>query len=156
MNDVGMRCLAAVLSVVLPLGALCAPLVHAHPDDHHDGHHGASRVHAHLSGHDVAVHDTADDHRDPHDADHYDLDDHGLGSGALAVEAEGDPEAVASVQYFVAVQVDDLTLAGLQPLGLTLPTPLASVMRRPPVISHSHDPPLRSASGPRAPPARLS
>jgi len=50
------RLLAVCLSVAVPIGALCAPLVHAHLDDHHGGHHQANRVHAHLGGHDLDDH----------------------------------------------------------------------------------------------------
>ena len=155
MQAVRRRLLAVSLSVAVPIGALCAPLVHVHPDDHHDGHHASGRVHAHLSGHNLDDHDR-DHHDDDHDIDHHDIDDHDAPSNSVAVEAEDDPEQVARATFFVAVQVDDLIPAGLQPLGFTLPAPLESIMARPPAVSHGHDPPAVSASSPRAPPARLS
>jgi len=63
---------------------------------------------------------------------------------------------VTRVQFFVADQPNDLIPIGLQPLGFTLAVPLESVMRRPPVVSHGHDPPLASSGPSRAPPAILS
>jgi hypothetical protein len=44
----------------------------------------------------------------------------------------------------------------LQPVGFTLSAPLDSVLGRPPLVSHGHDPPRVSRSSPRAPPALLS
>lgn len=159
MLTVPRRFLAVSLALAVPIGALCAPLVHAHPDDHHGGHHAASRVHAHLGGHNLDNHER--DHHDG-DLDHHgdDLDHHGDDhdgpSNSAAVEPEGEPEQVSRVSFFVAVQVDDLIPAGLQPLGFTLPVPLESVMRQPPAVSHAHDPPVVARSSPRAPPTYLS
>lgn len=146
MQAVRRRLVAISLSLAVPIGALCAPLVHAHPDDHHDGHHGASRVHSHLAAHGI-------DHlgRTRHDIDH-----HHIRPGALEIESEADPELVTRVQFFVADQPDELIAVGLQPLGFTLPSPLESVMRRPPAVSHGHDPPLARSGPSRAPPAILS
>ena len=46
------RWLTAVgLSMAIPLGALCAPLVHAHLDEVGTGHHRAREIHAHFTGH---------------------------------------------------------------------------------------------------------
>jgi len=140
------RLLAVSLAIAVPVGALCAPLVHAHPDDHHDGHHGASRVHSHLAAHGI-------DHTGPtaHDIDH-----HHVRLGAFEIEAGAGTELVTRVQFFVADQPNDLIPIGLLPLGFALPAPLESVMRRPPVVSHSHDPPLARSGPSRAPPAILS
>ena len=146
------RFLAVSLALAIPIGALCAPLVHVHPDDHHDGHHAAARVHAHLSGHNLDNHEREHHHGSALDPD----DDHDNPSNPVAVEPEGDPEQVSRVSFFVAVQVGDLIPDGLQPMGFTLPVPLESVMRRPPAVSHAHDPPVVFRSSPRAPPALLS
>ena len=146
MHTVRRRFLAVSLSVAVPVGALCAPLVHAHPDDHHVGHHDTSRVHAHLGAHEF----------DDHDRNHYAIDHHAVRPGASEVAADTDPEQVTRVQFFVADQPDEPIPVGLQPLGFTLPVPLESVMRRPPAVSHGHDPPVVSLSTPRAPPAILS
>lgn len=128
------RTLTAVgLSVAIPLGALCAPLVHAHLDDHHDGHHAANRVHAHPGGHKV---------------------DHPFSSErGLAIGADADPEHIIRLQVFVAVHAAAPSSAALSQARYSLPAPLESVMPRPPAVVHSHDPPGASSAGPRAPPA---
>lgn len=127
------RLLAVCLSVAVPIGALCAPLVHAHLDDHHGDHHDANRVHAHLGGHDV------DRHVSP--------------GHELAIEPDADPEHVTRLQVFVAVHAAAPASPALPQTRYTLPAPLESVMRRPPAVVHSHDPPATSSAGPRAPPA---
>jgi len=163
MHAVRRRLLAVSLSLAVPIGALCSPLVHVHPDDQHDDHHASGRVHAHLSGHNLDDHardhhgdHDNDHHGGDHESDHHDsaIDDHD--TRAVVVEPEANPEQVSRATFFVAVQVDDLIPAGLQSLGFTLPAPLESIMRRPPAVSHAHDPPPVSPSSPRAPPARLS
>ena len=135
------RLLAALLALAVPVGAVYAPLIHAHRDDHHDSHHGARTVHAHFSGHGGAHHSHGD-------------------SGHLAqgpeIEAEFDPDLVIRVEFFVADQPHVLIPVALQPIGFTLAAPLDSALRRPPLVSHAHDPPPVSRSSPRAPPALLS
>lgn len=128
------RLLAVGLSVAVPMGALCAPLVHAHLDDHHGGHHDANRVHAHLGGHDV--------------------DHHVVSAGReLAIEPDADREDVTGVQVFLAVHAAAPASPALPQARYSLPARLESVMRRPPAVAHSHDPPGASSAGPRAPPA---
>jgi len=146
MQVVRRRLLAVSLAITVPVGALCAPLVHAHPDDHHDGYHGASRVHSHLAAHGIGHAG-----RTGHDIDH-----RHVRPGASEIEHGADTELVTRVQFFVADQPNDLIPIGLQPLGFTLAAPLESVMRRPPVVSHGHDPPLARSGPSRAPPAILS
>ena len=136
------RLLAALLALAVPVGAVCAPLMHAHRDDRHDSHHGVNTVHAHFSGHQGAHHQAQSHH---HDA-----------PGLPEIEAESNPELVTRVQFFVADQPNVLIPVALQPLGITLTAPLASMMRRPPLVSHGHDPPRASRSSPRAPPPLLS
>lgn len=127
------RTLTAVgLSVAIPLGALCAPLVHAHVDDQHADHHAANRVHAHLGGHDV--------------------DHHVSLAGELAIEPDQDPEHITRLQVFVAVYAAAPSFLALPRARYTLPAPLESVMRRPPSVVHSHGPPSASSAGSRAPP----
>jgi hypothetical protein len=124
------RLLAVCLSVAVPIGALCAPLVHAHLDA---GHHEANRVHAHISGHDLDGHHAASEHH-------------------LAIEPDADPEHITWLQAFVAVHAAAPISPALPQAHYTLPAPLESVMRRPPAAVHSHDPPGASSAGPRAPP----
>lgn len=135
------RLLAALLALAVPVGAVCAPLMHAHRDDHHDSHHRAPTVHAHFSGHQDGH------HAQPH---------HHVAPGVPQIEAESDPEQVTRVQFFVADQPHVLAPVALQPVGFTVSPSLDSVMGRPPLVSHGHDPPLVSRSSPRAPPALLS
>lgn len=134
------RTLAAVgLSVALPLGALCAPLLHAHLDDHHADHHDANRVHAHLGGHDVDHHDASSEEQ--------------IAEGRPEVAPDADPEGVTRLQVFVAVHPGTPAAPALPLARYTLPAPLESIMRRPPVVVHSHGPPSVSSAGSRAPPA---
>jgi hypothetical protein len=151
---VGRRVLALALAACVPLGALCAPLVHAHADDHHDPHHDGSRVHAHLGGHGSARHQVR---HDDHDTDHHvaaSLDEHH--SRLAEIEETGAREDVVRLQFFVAVDAHAFVAAGLQQGTYRLPPPLESVMRRPPIVVRSHGPPDRSPSASRAPPAHLS
>jgi hypothetical protein len=129
------RALIAVSSAVaLQLGALGAPLVHAHLDDHEHDHHGAARVHAHLGGH------AAPDHiRDHHDH--------------LALDEDEGSESATGLQLFVAVEPSPFSIPSLPPARYAVPAPLHSVMRRPPAVTHSHDPPGVRLSVPRAPPS---
>ena len=133
MQPVVPRLLAVCLCVAVPIGALCAPLVHAHVDDHHAGHHDANRVHAHLSGHDV--------------------DRHVSSGGDLAIGPDVDPEHITRLQIFVAIHAAAPLSVALAHARYTLPTPLESIMRRPPAVVHSHGPPGASFAGSRAPPA---
>lgn len=123
---------AVALSVAIPLGALCAPLVHAHMDDHHDGHHAATRVHAHLGGHGVDHHSSSKDGR--------------------AIEPDADPDHVIRLQVFVAVHAAAPAAPALPQARYTPPALLESIMRRPPAEVYSHGPPGASPAGPRAPP----
>ena len=133
------RPLVAVSSAVaLHLAALGAPLVHAHLDDHDHDHHGAVRVHAHLGGH-AAPHHHARDH-----------DDH------PAFDEDESAERATGLQLFVAVEPSLLSSPSLPAARYALPAPLQSVMRRPPAVAHSHDPPGVRLSVPRAPPSLLS
>jgi hypothetical protein len=130
------RALVAVSSAVaLQLGALGAPLVHAHLDDHDHDHHGAARVHAHLGGH-ATPHHVRD-----HDDDH------------LAFDEDESSERATGLQLFVAVESPPFSVPLLPPARYALPAPLQSIMRRPPAVTHSHDPPGVRPSAPRAPPS---
>lgn len=123
----------AVSSVVaLQLAALGAPLLHAHFDDDHDGHHAAARVHAHLGGHAT------------HRASHGDTP---------ALDESERAERAAGLQLFVAVEPVPLLIPVLPPSRYALPAPLESMMRRPPAVAHSHDPPGVRPAASRAPPA---
>ena len=127
------RALVAVSSVVaLQLAALGAPLLHAHFDDDHDGHHGASRVHAHLGGHAT------------HHATHHDTP---------TLDESEETERATRLQLFVAVEPVALLAPALPQSRYALPAPLESMMRRPPAVAHSHDPPGVRPAASRAPPS---
>lgn len=123
--------IAAVLCVALQAGALCAPLVHAHLDDHHRHHHGAQRVHVHFSGHER----------------------HEAPAGTNAVRADDDPEQITSLQTFVAVAAVAFTEPALPPAPFVVPPAVESTMRQPPEEVRSHGPPTAGLPAPRAPPA---
>jgi hypothetical protein len=126
--------IAVSLAAALQLAALGAPLLHAHLDDHdHDGHHGAARVHAHLGGHSTARHATQ--HDDP------------------AVTEDEDSERATGLQLFVAVEPTPFSIPALPEARYAVPMPLESIMRKPPVVAHSHGPPGGRPAALRGPPA---
>ena len=156
----GRRLLASILALCVPVGGLCAPLVHAHADDHRDPHHQGARVHAHLGGHGGAHHhvhdvfgrDASRDHS--HDVTHAARVDHAYRSWTGDVEESS--ERSISVQYFVAVDTHAFVPTALQQDGYRLPAPLELVLRRAPTVVHSHGPPSRAGTAPRAPPLPLA
>jgi len=132
------RAIVAVSSAVaLQLAALGAPLLHAHVDEHDHDHHGAARVHAHLGGHATV-----------HHARHHDDDP--------AIDEDESSERATGVQLFVAVEPSPFSPPSLPQARYALPVPLESIMRRPPAVAHSHDPPLAGTAASRAPPSFLS
>ena len=118
--------------MALQAGALSAPLVHAHPDDHHADHHPANAIHAHLDGH--APHSHAD------------------ASEGRAILAEEAPERAVAMPLFVAEQADTATEPALAESRFGLPSAGDSLMRRRPDDLRSHGPPASPATSPRAPP----
>ena len=130
-NGSVIRTLTAVgLSLAIPLGALSAPLVHAHPDEFDTDHHRAHEIHAHFTGHSPL----------PTVPDGARLDDH-------------EAERAISLQVFVAVaQASFDGLAAALP-SLQLGTPAEAPAHHSLRIVHGHDPPCISSLGSRAPPA---
>lgn len=127
----GRRLLALGLAVALQAGALTAPLVHAHLDDHHTDHHAAGRVHAHLDGHEL-----------PHEAP----------PDRLAIHAEESPWSVVRIPLFVAEHADVWLEPGLPQAPFLFADAAESLMRQPPDVVRSHGPPVVRPSAPRAPP----
>lgn len=125
--------IAGGLSVAIQAGALCAPLVHAHLDEHHADHHLPYGVHAHVNGH------GGEDHR--------------ASAETSAVHSEDDPEQITEFQIFVAVDAAAAAELPLPPVRFALLPPLESTLRRPPDVVRSHSPPDRSLADSRAPPA---
>ena len=134
MNSV-IRTLTAVgLSVTIPLGALSAPLVHAHLDELDTDHHRAHEIHAHVTGHSslpTALPTTTEGLR---------LDDH-------------DAERAVSLQLFVAVAQTSFDVPAAVVASSQLGTPAEAPARHSLRIVHGHDPPFVGSLTSRAPPA---
>ena len=138
MNSV-IRTLTAVgLSVTIPLGALSAPLVHAHLDELDTDHHRAHEIHAHVTGHSslptalptALPATTAGPHLDDHDA-----------------------ERAVSLQLFVAVAQTSFDVPAAVVASSQLGTPAEAPARHSLRIVHGHDPPFVGSLTSRAPPA---
>jgi hypothetical protein len=123
---------AVSLAVALQLAALGAPLLHAHRHDGHHGRHGAY-VHAHVGGHTRA--DPGAHHDDP-----------------LALD-DVDRDRATWLQLFVAVKSVPFSIPALPHPRYAVPAPLESIMRKPPAVVHSHDPPGGRPAALRGPPA---
>jgi hypothetical protein len=121
--------------MALQVGALNATLVHAHLDDHHNGHHDAPAVHAHFSG---------------HPAGHHDIAQSGADGSTVIVDHES--EQTTRLQIFIAVEAAALTTPALPPARFTLASAPQSLMRQRPDVVRSHGPPPSRVSTPRAPP----
>jgi len=124
------RLTAAGLCIALQVGALCAPLVHAHLDDHHADHHDVPVVHAHAGGH-----------------------PQGPARDQPAIGPEDGSEQTTRLQVFVAVAPGVFAVPALPPARFTLRPALESAMRRLPELVRSHGPPPAHAVAPRAPPS---
>ncbi len=126
------RLLALGLVLAVPVGAVCAPFLHAHLDTDHDDHHAIS-VHAHFSSHAPA--------RVTHDG--------------VSVE-ETDRDHAIYLQVFVAVEAAVFQTPAL-PRAVFAPVPLIERAPRTFVlVTHGHDPPLVHALDSRPPPLVLS
>ena len=125
------------LSVAIPLGALCAPLVHAHVDDHDGDHHRAHEIHAHVSDH-----VTSD--RPTHPA-----------AAASRVDEDETGRAVY-LQLFVAVAYASFDVPAAAATSWDLAAPAESPARQSLRVVHGHDPPFLRSLASRAPPAFLS
>lgn len=126
--------MAAWLAALLPVGALCAPLVHAHLDDHHVPHHAGRTIHAHVHPH-GAPPETARD-ADPH----------------RPTVGSDEPGHTLALQHFLAVAAS-VSLPAIAAERYLPPALLRSAAPRPPAVTHGHDPPSAGRSAPRAPPA---
>jgi len=128
---VGRRLLAIGLAVALQVGALTAPLVHAHVGHYEDGHVGATRIHSHAGGH-------AHRHEAP--------------SNAAAVNGDEDDDRVMSVPVFVAASARAYLQPALPQARFSIADVGESLVRRQLDVVRSHGPPDRRPSAPRAPP----
>jgi len=162
MHAVARRLIAAGLCAALQVGAWCAPLVHAHLDDHHDDHHDAAAIHAHLGGHphgpaEAGHHalEYAGHHARQygHHARQYVVSGFSRTKDQPVVGASDGSEQATRFQIFVAVAAAAFVTPALPPARFTLPPALESGTRRPPELVRSHGPPARGRAGSRAPPA---
>ena len=126
--------IAAVLSLVLTAAGVCAPFVHAHPDDHATAHHDGQAVHVHLAGHHSSARHT--------------------GTGRT-VEGDDHDRAVY-VSAFVAVAVVAFSVPGSVATAVAVPIPAERAAHSPVDVVHTDDPPSLRSVSPRAPPLRLS
>jgi len=128
---------AVALSAAIPLGALCAPLVHAHVDGHDADHHGSHEIHAHLSQHSHSGHPAS--------------------STAAAVRVEEDEAGRAVyLQLFVAVAHASFDVPAAVATSWDFPVPAERPARHSLRVVHGHDPPFLTSLPSRAPPAFLS
>jgi len=127
------RLVAAGLSVAIPVAALCAPFVHAHPDDHDTDHHRARSIHAHFSSHDSES-----------------------VSNVGARIGDDDHDRAVFLQVFVAVAAPsfDVSFTIASVFELVAPPEVPAHVWVDAV--YGHDPPTVASLVPRAPPAYLS
>jgi hypothetical protein len=116
--------------VLVQAFVLASPLVHAHPDDHHDDHEHGSAVHAHLGGHDHT--------------------DGGASEGGPSFEQEH--ERAVYLPLFISEPLTAFDLPAAAPHGFVLAAPDEATGHSSVAVSHGHDPPLVSSTPPRAPP----
>jgi hypothetical protein len=129
------RIRALVLAVVVPVGAVCAPFLHAHVDE---DHHHATSVHAHVTSHVSSHGSTHDAHETPE------------------LEADGGHDRAIYLELFVAVQTTPLATPDLPVASFTLTASSERSPRTPVLVSHGHDPPFDDALDSRPPPLSLS
>ena len=132
--------IAVVLVLAVQGGALVAPLVHAHPDDHATGHHRAGTIHSHFSGH-------SHEHEDAHAT---------ADSRQQAVRAADDTDRAIYLGPFLAVAArsfnNPVLVHGAFRVSVPAEIPAHEVFE----VYHGHDPPVLTALPPRAPPILLS
>jgi hypothetical protein len=129
MTEVFRTLTAVALSVAIPLGALCAPLVHAHVDGHDADHHRAHEIHAHFSDH--STHSTA--------------------SGSRMQEDE--TGRAVYLQLFVAVAHASFHIPAAVAPSWDFVAPGERPARHSLHVVHGHDPPFLTSLPSRAPPA---
>ena len=116
--------------MAIPLGALSAPLVHAHLDELDTDHHRAHEIHAHFAGHSSL----------PTFPGGARLDDH-------------EAERAVYLQVFVAVAQASFDVPAAVVTTWQLDTPAEAPACHSLRIVHGHDPPFVGSLASRAPPA---
>ena len=128
------RLTAAVLVIIVQVGAICAPLMHVHLDADETEHHHGQALHAHLSGH----HDAIPTRPGP------------------IVDHPDDEGRTVAAHIFVSPAADPFSLIAVPSPAFVVVVPPAQASGRTPHIAHAHDPPSLIVSSPRAPPAILT
>jgi hypothetical protein len=123
--------------VAVPVAAVIALFVHAHPDDHDTDHHQAHAVHAHFSGH------------DHHHRDH-DHDDHA--GGPQLTDGEGGHDRAVFIGVFLGATITSFSIVAALPPSIERVAPPERPIRRTLQVAHGHDPPALSSLPARAPP----
>ncbi|MDA1183493.1 MAG: hypothetical protein O2930_02465 [Acidobacteria bacterium] len=133
------RALTAVtLSLAIPLGALSAPLLHAHSPLVGTDHHDAPEIHAHWGGHTHG--------HGPRD---------GVVPGGVELD-DRESEGAVSLQLFVAVAQASFDVPPAVVASVDVEVPAEAAAHDPLRVVHGHDPPSLSSTGSRAPPPFLS
>jgi hypothetical protein len=127
------KVVAIALALAVQGGALTAPLVHAHPDEHATDHHAAGTVHTHWAGH---THSSQ-----PSDIPAFDT---------------ADPDRAVFLNAFVAVATTVFSAPAAALTAFALPVAAERAAHRRVEIVRSHDPPCIRSLCSRAPPAFLS
>jgi hypothetical protein len=127
------RVTAAALVVLVQFGAVAAPMLHVHVEDHDTPHHHGQALHAHLS-----------EHRGPSHSASGPVIDH------------DDAGRTLTPQIFVSAAVDPFHVPALPAPCVILIVPAPIAVGRTPHVSHAHDPPCVPSLPSRAPPAFLS
>jgi hypothetical protein len=121
------------LIVAVPVGAMCAPFLHAHVDDDDHDHPHATSVHAHFAPHPIAH------------AEHE----------GINIE-ERDHDRAFYLQVFVAVQPAVFEIPTIAASSFTLTAPPERPAHIAVEVAHGLDPPLADALDSRPPPLFLS
>jgi hypothetical protein len=126
------RLVPIALAFAIPMAALGAPLVHAHPDDHDTAHHRARAVHTHWTGH--------GDSSAPSESPSLGTEDH---------------DRAVFFGAFVAVATATIHTPAVVPTAFVLPVPVERAAHPAVEVAHGLDPPFLPLPS-RAPPAFLS
>jgi hypothetical protein len=122
-----------MLVLAVPVGAVLALFVHAHPDQHDTDHHEGRSIHAHVAGH-------------AHPSQHVHADGPAIG------HEDDDHDGAVLLDMFIAEAPAVSAIAGAIPDGIELPAPERLAAHALHVV-HGHDPPALTSLPARAPPA---
>jgi hypothetical protein len=115
-----------LVALAVPMGAFCAPFLHAHLDE--EDHHRAA-VHTHFSG---------------HEREHHDL-------GGVSLQ-EPEHDRAIYLQAYMAVQTAIFDIPVAPPPEFDTTAPRERTAHPTVEVTHGHDPPLLPALDSRPPP----